>query len=150
MEIRRFPMMKMKGLELLIRALIVVESEGNDHAIGDRHLAQPAYGPLQIRQPVCDDYNRAHGTAYRAGNLIGNRRLSIRICRWYLNYHGRHLEQTQSRPVTTKDYVRIWNGGPNGVHKPATLKYWRKVERILVKERRKPCGQQRKSSYSQS
>ena len=128
--------MKVKGFGLLIKALIMVESGGNDRAIGDRHLAQPAYGPLQIRQPVCDDYNRAHRTNYRAKDLIGKRKLSIRICRWYLNYHGRCLAQARGRPVTMKEYARIWNGGPNGARKSATFKYWQKVQKTLAGGRR--------------
>ena len=137
--------MKRKGFDLLIRALIMVESGGNDHAIGDRHLAQSAYGPLQIRQPVCDDYNRAHGTTYRAKDLIGQRELSVKICRWYVVAY--QPKKHSGRTMTLEEiYARTWNGGPNGIRKSATLKYWRKVERALSEERRLSCAKPSKSS----
>ena len=132
--------MKVKGLSLLIKALIMVESSGNDHAIGDRHLTHPAYGLLQIRQPVCDDYNRAHGTTYRVSCLIGQRAVSVKICRWYLDYYGRRLAKAHGRSLTLEDYARIWNGGPDGARKQATMKYWHRVKRVLTKERRTRCG----------
>src|SRR5690242_10700639 len=33
--------------DILIEAIIAQESEGDDHAIGDRHLTDHAYGPMQ-------------------------------------------------------------------------------------------------------
>lgn len=59
--------------EALIGALIKVESDGNDKAIGDHHLAQKAYGALQIRKPYVDDVNRVFKTNYRAEDMLGNR-----------------------------------------------------------------------------
>jgi hypothetical protein len=35
------------------------------------------------------------------------------------------------RPVTDQDRARIWNGGPNGYKKKATLGYWAKVRKEL-------------------
>lgn len=35
------------------------------------------------------------------------------------------------RPVTDEDRARIWNGGPNGYKKTATIKYWTKVRKEL-------------------
>lgn len=46
------------GDEKLIAALIQVESQSNDRAIGDKNLADHAYGCLQIRKPGCDDVSR--------------------------------------------------------------------------------------------
>lgn len=114
----------------LIGVLIKVESGGNDRAHGDRHLRQPAYGPLQIRQPVCDDVNRYYGTRYRASALRGNRRLSILICRRYLALHA--TRQALGRSPTAEDYARIWNGGPEGWKRRSTLGYWQKVRRQLI------------------
>ena len=34
-------------------------------------------------------------------------------------------------PVTDEDRARIWNGGPNGYKKQATVKYWKKVKEHL-------------------
>ena len=110
-------------MELLILALMAVESGGKDGEIGDKHLAQKAYGCLQIRQPVCNDYNKAHGTKHQAKDCLGNRELSVRICTWYLEYYG--------KGKTLEAKARIWNGGPKGDQKKATVGYWRKVNKIL-------------------
>src|SRR5947208_1058676 len=71
----------------LVAALIQVESGGNDHALGDKHLKDHAYGVLQIRQLVVDDYNRWCGTTYRAQDCLGNSELSIKICRKYIGMY---------------------------------------------------------------
>ena len=67
-------------------AVAQVESGGNDWLIGDKHLRQKAYGRYQIRQPVCDDYNRAHKTNIRAADLRGQAKdlLARKICQWYV------------------------------------------------------------------
>ena len=135
----------MKGLGLLLQTIAIVESGGNDRAIGDRHLLEKAYGSHQIRQPVCDDYNRAHGTKYRAVHLLGNSPLSEKICRWYINHYATRTRL--GRPPTDEDRVRIWNGGPDGHKHLVTKPYWRKVRVALTKEkeeRRQPFARQSK------
>src|SRR3989344_2163997 len=85
LEIRRSPV---KSLGLLLQAIAMVESGEDDWAFGDGHLRQKSYGVYQIRQPMCDDYNQAHGTKHRAEEMLGNRELSGKICRWYLTTYG--------------------------------------------------------------
>lgn len=113
----------------LISALILKESSGNDEAIGDKHLKNKAYGPLQIRQPAVDDYNRWHGTKLKAEDCLGNRKLSVAICESYLAHYA--TEKRLGRTPTDQDRARIWNGGPNGYKKESTEKYWCGVKRIL-------------------
>jgi len=48
-------------LTQLISALIIVESNGRDSAIGDGGLA---VGPLQIHRGVVEDVNRLEGTSF--------------------------------------------------------------------------------------
>lgn len=116
----------------LIAAMIQVESNGNDNAVGDTELSQPAYGCLQIRQPACDDVNRRHKTAYQATYCLGNRALSIEICKKYLAMWA--TEKRIGRRVTDEDLARIWNGGPNGYKKESTVKYWEKIQAVLNKQ----------------
>ncbi len=52
----------MTTLSNLISALIIVESSGNDLAIGDNGRA---LGPLQIHRGVVQDVNRITGSHYR-------------------------------------------------------------------------------------
>lgn len=128
--------------DALLAAMILVESGGNDFAVGDRNLRRKAYGCLQIRQPVCRDVNRHYGTKYRAKQTLGNRQLSIKICRLYLGIWA--TPERLGRQSTRRDLARIWNGGPNGWKDPEmvkgakakrlarnTKKYWEKVKRAL-------------------
>jgi hypothetical protein len=112
----------------LIQALIKVESHGNDQAIGDKHLANKAYGCLQIRQPVCDDVNAFCGTSYKAEDCLGNRRLSIAICKIYIDIYA---TTKNCGKVTDEKMARMWNGGPKGFRSKRTYAYWVKVRKAL-------------------
>lgn len=114
----------------LVRAIELAESGGNAHAIGDRHLKKMAYGPLQIRQPVCDDVNRRYGTRYRAEDMRGNRALSEKVFRLYLGLHA--TKKNLGRAPTNEDRARIWNGGPKGWQKKSTRVYWTKKVRPAI------------------
>ena len=109
----------------LIACLVEVESRGDLHAIGDKHLRNKAYGPLQIRKPACDDVNRRFGTAYAPEQCLGNLELSTEILRRYMEMYA--TEKRLGRAPTDADCARIWNGGPNGWKKPSTEGYLRKV-----------------------
>lgn len=113
----------------LIAALIAVESGGDDNARGDLHLRQKAYGCLQIRQPVCDDINRRYGTRLRAEQMLGNRELSISVCKKYIAMYA--TEKNLGRRPELEDMARIWNGGPCGFKKKSTLAYREKVRKYL-------------------
>lgn len=116
-------------------AIIDVESGGNDNAIGDRNLSNHAYGPMQIRQPVCDDVNARYGTVFRASNLLGHRALSLAIFWLYMTLYATSANLGGRLP-TDEDRARIWNGGPSA-WKPgsnlyaATTPYWNQVRARL-------------------
>ena len=107
------------NLTNLISALITVESSGNDLAIGDQGRA---IGPLQIHKTVVLDVNRFTGSHYRHQDMT-NRAAARAVCQAYLEHYG--------RGATTEQLARRWNGGPTGDRKPATLPYWRKVEKAM-------------------
>jgi hypothetical protein len=109
----------MTTLSNLISALIVVESSGNDQAIGD---GGKAIGPLQIHRAVVTDVNRITGSNYRR-EAMTNRAQARAVCEAYLKHWG--------KGKTTEEQARIWNGGPNGDRKQATQGYWRKVQKHL-------------------
>ncbi len=126
--------------DLWIQATITRESSGDDKAIGDkfrkgklRPESKWAYGPLQIRQPACDDVNKRFGTNYRSCEMFGDRALSIRVCRLYLSIYA--TEARLGRKVTDEDCSRIWNGGPDAwmeEKKWITDKYWAKISQTLA------------------
>jgi len=109
----------MTTLSNLISALIIVESSGNDLAIGDQGRA---VGPLQIHRGVVQDVNRITGSHYR-WEAMTNRVQARAVCEAYLTHYG--------RGATTEQLARRWNGGPTGDRKPATQAYWLKVQRNL-------------------
>lgn len=103
----------------LIAALITVESGGRDNAIGD---GGAAIGALQIHKSVVVDVNRIAGTSYTHQQMT-NRIAARKVCEIYLTrYAG---------GKTNEEAARIWNGGPNGHHKSATVGYWNKVRKHL-------------------
>lgn len=91
-------------LKTLVDALIQVESQGNDNAIGDKTLSEHAYGCLQIRQGVCDDVNAKFSTTYKSQDCLGNRQVSLDIYNKYW--------QVFISIITNEDRARAWNGGP--------------------------------------
>ena len=109
----------MTTLSNLISALIIVESSGNDLAIGDNGRA---VGPLQIHRGVVLDVNRITGSSYRHQDMT-NRVAARAVCEAYLRHYG--------RGKTTEQQARIWNGGPTGDRKQATVAYWRRVQKAI-------------------
>lgn len=115
---------------IFLAALIAVESSGDPAAIGDP--PSPGYGAasngralgiLQIHAEVIRDVNRIYGTHYRHSDALNPARAK-KICKLYLQaYAGRN--------ATPERMARIWNGGPNGHKKQATVQYWRRVETKL-------------------
>ncbi len=112
--------------EILIQAMIHVESSGNDNAVGDRALRYRAYGPLQVRQVAVDDINRRFGTNYRARQALGDRELSVELFRRYMEIYA--TEEHLGKQPSFECMARIWNGGPNGCSKWNTRRYWNRVE----------------------
>ena len=107
------------NLHSLISALRIVESSGNDQAIGDNGRA---IGPLQIHRSVVLDVNRITGSNYRHSEMT-NRVAARAVCQAYLEHYG--------RGKSLEDQARIWNGGPSGHKKAATVSYWRRVQKNL-------------------
>jgi hypothetical protein len=107
------------NLNNLITALMIVESSGNDQAIGDNGRA---LGPLQIHRGVVQDVNRITGSNYRHSEMT-NRAQARAVCEAYLKHYG--------RGKTTEEQARIWNGGPTGDRKTATLAYWRRIQKVI-------------------
>lgn len=117
----------------LINALIQVESGGDDNAIGDKGLANKAYGPLQIRAPYLEDalpYMKPQAALPTVESLLGDRTLSIAVFEAYMARYA--TAHRLGHIPTDEDIARIHNGGPNGWKNPATLGYWTKVQAHLT------------------
>lgn len=115
---------KLKLKLSLIEAIIQVESKGNLNAVGDKTLQYPAYGCMQIRQPVCFDINKRFGTNYKSIDCLGNKDLSIEIWNKYQNIYNPN--------GSNEEKSRTWNGGPGWRIRPhLTEGYWNKVKSLL-------------------
>lgn len=110
---------------LLLAALIAVESGGDARAIGD---GGRALGVLQIHAGVVQDVNRIAGRTWTHADAH-RPEIAKQMAEIYLRHYV--TPARLGRAPTTQDYARVWNGGPNGHRKSATLPYWRKVRQHL-------------------
>lgn len=117
---------------LLLAAIAVVESGGNPAAVGDRGRSVGAY---QIQAICVADVNRIHGTDYRWPEDARNPVTAAAIARTYLEHWTAVYTRRTGDPVTPEVAARIWNGGPRGYERAATVNYWQKVEKELEKTR---------------
>lgn len=115
----------------LFRAVCAVESGDNPKA---RNASEDAVGAAQIRRIVVDDLNRilkADGRSLRFSyDDRWDREKSRQMFDLYLSYYGRLREQRGKR-ADDEAYARIWNGGPNGPEKSATVSYWNRVRKEM-------------------
>lgn len=84
-----------------------------------------ALGPLQIHRACWIDARMPHGTYQDCADLGYAKQVFARYMERYAT------KRRLGRPVTDEDRARIWNGGPNGWRKSATIKYWNKVKEHL-------------------
>ena len=115
----------MTTISNLISALIIVESSGNDMAIGDNGKA---IGPLQIHNAVVLDVNRITGSHYQWQQMT-NRAQAREVCEAYLKHYV--TEKRINRKPTVADFAKVWNSGPNGFNKVVSDRYAKKVEAAL-------------------
>jgi hypothetical protein len=112
----------------LVSALILVESRGNDSAIGDRHLVgNEAVGALQIRPIMVREVNRIlkiqkSDKRYKLKDRF-DREKTIEMFMIWKNHHHKDSD--------FEKIARNWNGGPSGYKKSRTEKYWVKVQKEL-------------------
>ena len=103
----------------LVDAIHMVETSGRLGPI--RGDGGAALGPLQIHRACWIDANIG-GTYAQCAGLAYSKRV-------FAAYMARYATSKRlGRPVTDEDRARIWNGGPNGYKKKATVAYWNKVK----------------------
>ena len=110
----------------LLEAIRIVESGGNDNAVGD---GGKAIGPYQIWRAYWKDaleYDPSIGGSYE--NCY-ERKYAERVVQAYMARYAN--ERRLGHAPTEEDIARIHNGGPNGHRKKATVSYWEKVQKEL-------------------
>jgi hypothetical protein len=113
--------------KVLLLALIIVESHGDNNAINGS-----AAGCLQITPMVVEDINRFAGTNFTLDDRF-DREKSIQMAKIYLKYYGEVYTKKTGKQPDNEIYARIWNGGPNGWQKSSTEDFWLKVKKELEK-----------------
>ena len=114
-----------KELTDVLTAIRTVESNNNPSAVGDNGNA---IGVYQIWKSYWKDARQTSsiGGVY---NDCFTPAYADRIVRAYMKRYA--TEKRLGREVTQEDIARIHNGGPNGYKKNATVKYWKKVQKVL-------------------
>lgn len=124
-------------VEPLIKAMILVESNGNDSAYCKK---EEAVGCLQIRPIMVKECNRILKLqkSSKRYNLLDrwSRKKSIEIFHIVNQYHN--------KDATYEQIARFWNGGPKWFEKGDTKRYWGKVRYNLKKLSKKD---EKHSSY---
>jgi hypothetical protein len=122
-EIKELPI-ELPKEDLIVKAIIFVESSGNDSAYCK---LEDAVGCLQIRRVMVREVNRIlkkQGKSKRYKlNDRWKRDESVEMFNIYIAYYDL---------VTPEDIARAWNGGPRGGLKNATISYWNKVKKELT------------------
>ena len=103
-----------------ILAIAHIESRVNN-IIGDKHLANKAYGYFQIRQIAVDEVNRVFGFKgiKNASSLINNERKQVEYACYMIKY-------LKSNFKTKKQYITAYNMGIGSVKKGKTNGYYNK------------------------
>jgi len=115
------------NMDTLLNALEIVESNGKKNAIGDNGKAK---GILQIWDVVVQDVNRVYKTTYVHDDAFDPVKARD-IAKKYLTFWGKRYNVNTGEEPTYEVLARIWNGGPKGYRKDATIKYWNKVKSYL-------------------
>jgi hypothetical protein len=103
-------------IEDLLVCQILVESDNNPCAI---NIEESAYGKLQIRPCLLKDYNIRTHSNYKIDQMFIDS-IAIKIYVFY-------AKKCKSK----EEIARRWNGGPKGLYKQSTEKYWKKVNSKL-------------------
>ena len=105
----------------LMEAIRMVESSGDDSAVGD---GGDAIGPFQIHHAYWRDaveFDPSIGGVYQD---CFDREYARKVVRAYMKRYA-------PRGASDETMARIHNGGPRGHRKKSTLPYWEKVKRQL-------------------
>jgi len=123
-DLKLQPVIHSKSYTELVSAMIWVESKGNDSAY---HRGEKAAGCLQIRPIMVKEVNRI--LSLKGSSYIytledrWSREKSIQMFNIVTNYYHPN--------GTYEEIARCWNGGPKGLQKKQTQKYWRKVQKRI-------------------
>ncbi len=106
--------------DILWKAICQVESGGDPNAYNER---EQAAGIGQIRPILVRDVCRIVGVDQFSLRDRFDPDKSKEMFGIYIHHYG--------YIGSAEEAIRIWNGGPRGMQKQATVKYWRKVQAAM-------------------
>lgn len=112
--------------------ILMQQSSLNPRAIGKKINGIAGKGIAQIRPAAVSDVNRLFGTKYTIDDAY-NPRKSLDILDKYISYFARNSYRRTGKFLSQQDKARIWNGGPKGYMKSATLPYIQHIKDKLRK-----------------
>jgi hypothetical protein len=122
----------------LLDAMIQVESGGNAKAL---NISEKAYGVLQIRPIMIQDFNRIYGTNVKHKDAF-NPKVARVIALGIFAHYGKNIPNPNA-----KHFAFIWNGGgsawkrvdsPKYDKKQRNLeRYWKKIAKIIESQPKK-------------
>lgn len=98
--------------ELLLTAILLVESGGNHDAIGDNG---DSIGGYQIQYAYWLDARMTYGSYEDVRDPLYAQQVILRYWDRYAKEH------------TLEELARLHNGGPNWRNSPKTIEYWEKI-----------------------
>jgi len=119
-------------------AIRVVETGGLPReGVGAKGDGGNALGPYQIWKIYHTDAAERDKTLTSYQSCLTSKAYSERVVRAYMNRYARaalrRLEAGAGTLADVETVARIHNGGPRGATKKATLVYWRKVKKEVLR-----------------
>jgi len=108
----------------IIKAIMLVESEGNIKAVGDGHKQHKAYGLFQLRQPAVNEVNRKYGMSRTMTEIRESEELQIAYAALYLQYLIDTLDSEDAG-------ITAYNVGLTGYRKGRRGNYLKKVKEAM-------------------
>ena len=117
-----FKFSKQYGIDpALAIAIAEKESNFNIRAVGDKHLSNKAYGAFQMRKPALDEIYNRYGVRFTEQDMFDPAKAAqagIMYMATQKDYYGAR---------NNNDIARMYNGGPKGTIKSATIGYGNSV-----------------------
>jgi len=106
--------------DYLISAIYQLESSSGQQTIGDNGKA---VGPFQIHECMVDDVNRIVGYKKFSYQDRYNYNKSLEMFNIYQRFYNpnKNIEAA----------ARMWNGGPTGMKKHTTKKYYKQIKNLM-------------------
>lgn len=106
-----------------LKAMVQVESRGNPNAVGD---GGRAIGVLQIHHGYWQDGTRFLGVSWPYSDARDPAKAEAVVLAY-----TQHYAKANRLPWTVEVIARIHNGGPRGMQKQATIRYYRMVQKMM-------------------